>query len=38
MQAADTQEEYQAEKDKDLHRFDVIDAKDEAQHPIFSKG
>jgi len=38
MNAEDQIEDYNPEKDIDLHKLDVQEAKNEPQHPIFSKG
>ena len=38
MQVNDGMNEYNEATDKDLYKFDIIDAKDEVQHAIFSKG
>ena len=37
MQAEEGQDDYQEDKDKDLHKGDWV-IKDEVQHPIFNKG
>lgn len=34
----ETSTEYNPEKDRDLHKFDIMDSKQEVQHAIFFKG
>jgi len=37
-QNEERQDEYDDIKDVDLHKHEIADSKDEAQHAIFSKG
>lgn len=38
MNAQEKQGDYNAEKDHDLHKWEILDSKPEVQHAIFSKG
>jgi hypothetical protein len=38
LRATEEQDDYDAAKDHDLHKHTISDAKQEAQHAIFSKG